>query len=259
MNILKYILLLFWSSLIAQSSITAKLQSKKPLKADILVDIDNFDTQYITLNNEFYQNTLTGGFTYSNVQFGAITSANVFNPLKINLFYSDFNSAIILDNRLAEITKIDFNTLQPFRVATHISTGNDNTIWIYNQNTQQLELFDYITNKSRVKTLPISGLVLDLKSDFNFCWLLTKEHLFVYNYFGSLIEKFPNEGFTKIEENNGDLFLLKDNSLYFKAKNSSKTEPIELPGLLINQFLVTNETLYIYADEMLHQFQLKTN
>jgi len=28
--------------------------------------------------------------------------------------------------------------------------------------------------------------------------------------------------------------------------------------LLINQFLVTNETLYIYADEMLHQFQLKT-
>jgi hypothetical protein len=41
--------------------------------------------------------------------------------------------------------------------------------------------------------------------------------------------------------------------------NQDEILPIITPNLLINQFLVTNETLYIYNSETLQQFQLKTN
>ena len=155
--------------------------------------------------------------------------------------------------------KIDFNTLQPFKDITHISTGNDNTIWLFNQNTQQLENYDYKTNATRVKTLPIQNEVIDLKSNYNYCWLLTNDYLYTYNYVGSLLSKIKNSGFTKLAQVNGNLILKKENKLFYLAKDTNLFREIKTPKLLINQFFVTNETLYIYDDEFLHQYKLKTN
>ena len=259
MKVINYIFLFFFLPISAQITVNTELNGKKSLKTDLLVEIDNFASTYHIKNNALILQKELNALSYSNIQLGTITSANAFNPLKINLFYKDFNTVIILDNRLAEIAKIDFNTLADFRLVEYVSTGNDNTIWLYNQNTQQLELFSYLTRKTRITTLPINEDVLDLKSNYNYCWLLTKNHILVYNYIGSLIKKVPNDGFTNIEENNGNLFLKKDNQLYFLSENSTEITAVKLPELLINQFLVTNETLYIYDDEMLHHFQLKKN
>ena len=259
MNVLKYFIFLFSISALSQNKPSIVHHTKTPLNSDRLIEIDNFNTSYILRENMLIKINESEDYSYSNVQLNEITSVNAFNPLKINVFYKAFNSAIILDNRLAEIIKIDFNVIDPFRSVTHISTGNDNTIWLYNQNTQQIELFDYKSNKSRIVTLPNEGDALDLESNFNFCWLLTTEYIYVYNYAGSLIDKFPNEGYTDIEEKNGNLFFVNVDQLLFRPKNSSKIEALEIPKLLINHFLVTNETLYIYTDEMLHKFQLKIN
>ena len=259
MNYIKYILLFVSISVVSQASIETNFISKTALKTDLLVEIDNFDNKYLVRDNQFIRVTKVYGTSYSNVQLGNITSASAFNPLKINLFYKDFNSVVILDNRLAEIIKIDFNTLPEFRLATFVSTGHDNTIWIYNQNTQQLELFDYLNRKTRITSLPINEDILDLKSNYNYCWLLTTDHILVYNYVGSLIKKVPNDGFTSLEADNENIVLKKGNSLYFLSEDSTEFATLKIPELLINQFLVTNETLYIYADEMLHQFQLKIN
>ncbi len=259
MTFIKYILFLFSLTVFSQNTITTTLLNQTTLDVDILVHIDNFKTSFTVNKNVLSKTNDNNKYSYSNIQLNQITSANAFNPLKINVFYKDFNSAIILDNRLAEITKIDFNTLNPFRVVTHISTGNDTTIWLFNQNTLQIELFDYKTNKSRITSLPIDSDIIDLKSNFNFCWALTKQYIYRFNYVGSMIEKIVNDGYTKMEEDNGNIYLLKENTLYFKSKNNSNIEEIKLPKLLINQFFVTNETLYIYTDGILQQFQLKTN
>jgi len=45
--------------------------------------------------------------------------------------------------------------------------------------------------------------------------------------------------------------------LFFMRRNQDKISSINTPNLLINQFFVTNETLYIYNSETLQQFQLK--
>lgn len=243
----------------AQNSISAQLLKKQTLNIDQLIQVDNFGAVYYIEDNILYKNQGNKSINYSNVQFGKITSAVIFNPLKIHLFYQDFNSIVILDNRLAELTKVDFNALKKFRTVTHIAAANDNAIWLFNQITQQLELFDYLEKKTKVTTLPISSDILDLTSNYNHCWLLTQNYLYTYNYTGSIINKIPNEGYTQVEENNGSVYLLKNNKLFFKAKNSDIITAVNHPELLINQFLVTNETLYIYADEMLHQFQLKTD
>ncbi|HEX9601909.1 MAG TPA: hypothetical protein VF985_10480 [Mariniflexile sp.] len=262
---MKYTLYLFIflsMAMDAQEFVKASLIEKTALEADVFVSTNNFnDTFYILENVLFKHSTKTKGLDigYNNFQLGNITSINTFNPLKINVFYKNFNTVIVLDNRLAEIFKVDFNTLSDYKNVSHVATGSDNTLWIFNENTQQLELFDYKSNTTRAKTLPFKSAVLDLKSNYNNCWLLTEKALYVYDYFGNLLKKMKNQGYTSIEIDNENIIFKKDNALFYLKKDSETILPIRLPNLLINQFYVTNETLYIYNDEILHKYQLKIN
>jgi hypothetical protein len=243
----------------SQESIEVQFIDKTNLKLDQLIALDDFNTLYYIKNDVFFKKDALKTISYNNLQLGKISSANAYNPLKINLFYKNFNTAIVLDNRLAEIFKIDFNSIQPYRNISHISTGNDNTLWIFNQDTQQLEVYDYKNNSTRFKTLPLKSNVLDMKSNYNYCWLLTTDALLIYNYFGTLISKIKNEGFTSMAESNEQIILKNENTLYYLKKETSEFIPIKIPNLLINEFLVTNETLYIYCDDVLEKYQLKTN
>lgn len=254
-----YLFLLLSYSICAQKTIEVSFIKKTDFKTDLLIAVDNFDTKYFINNNVFNKKDANKTITYNNLQLGNITTANAFNPLKINLFYKDFNSVIILDNRLAEIFKIDFNALTKYKNVSHVSTGHDNTIWVFNQDNQKLELFDYKTRTTRALTLPIQNVILDLKSNYNFCYLLTENYLYTYNYFGSLVKKSKNKGYTKLVESDGNIILKKNNVLVFLKKNSDIVVPISISNLLINEFFVTNETLYIYANEILHKFKIKTD
>ncbi len=258
MQYLKYILLFFCTAVFSQQdTLSLRLISKTVLPANLIVNVDTFGRLYYTKNTSLIKKLEHKELRYSNVQLGEITSVSTYNSLKIVLFYKDFNSVVILDNRLAEITRIDFNTLTPFRNITQVTTGNDTTIWIFNEATQQLEVYDYKNNNTRLVTLPIEGEIISLVSNYNFCWALTKTHLYTYSYFGSLLSKIPNNGFTQISENNENLLLLKQNELVLKTKNSTAFVPIKLSNLLIKQFFVTNETLYIYDGQYLYQYRLQ--
>jgi hypothetical protein len=256
MNVIKIILFCFVCSCFGQEAIAKKLLSKTPFEYQTVIKVDNFGTTYSFQGNTFFTTGIKGKLEYSNVQLGYITSANAFNPLKINLFYKDFNTLVVLDNRLAEIKKIDFNTLEPFRMVTHLTTANDNRVWIFNDNTLQLELYDYLNDNTILNTFPIEGKLLDLKSNYNFCWVLTDTHFYTFNYFGSLISKEDNPGFTVLQEYKNRLILQRENTLYITQKNVFETKAIDLPKLLIKQFFVVDETLYIYDGKNNYQFQL---
>ncbi|RLJ67283.1 hypothetical protein CLV86_0777 [Lacinutrix venerupis] len=257
MKQLQYLFLLFTFSIFAQDSIQVQQQSKIKFKADSIIDVDNFGTIFYTLNNSLIKKQEEKLLKYSNVQLGSMTSSSTFNPLKINIFYKTFNTVIILDNRLAEIFKVDFNQVNPYKNVSHISTGSDNTLWIFNQDLMQLELYDYKTNTIRAKTLPIENNVLDITSNYNSCWLLTKNYIYKYNYFGSLVSKMPNTGYTSIKESNENIFFKKDKNIFYLEENTKNIKPINIPNFLISQFFVTNQNLYIYTDKELYQYKLK--
>ncbi|WP_282124063.1 hypothetical protein [Algibacter mikhailovii] len=241
----------------AQESVEAVFIETIPLDNERIVSFDNFGIPYYLKNNIFYTKSASGNVTYNNLQLGQLHSVNTFNPLKINLFYKDFNTLIILDNRLAEIYKVDFNTSTPYLNVSFVSTGHDNTVWVFNQDLQRLELYDYKARTSRSQTVPIQNPVLDLQSDFNYCWLLTDTYLYVYNYFGRMTGKIENKGYTSLIQNNENLILKKENFLYYLKKNSEQPMLIKTPNILIEAFFVVNETLYIYNGETLEKFQLK--
>lgn len=253
--------LVFFFSIVglSQEPIEVKKVNEWPLNVDHVISKDNFGTTYSVKNNVFYKNKGLQNLTYNNLQLGELYNVNTFNPLKINLFYKDFNTVVVLDNRLAEIFKINFNALEPYKNVSHITTGYDNTLWLFNLDLQQLELYDYKSNIIRAQTIPVQSEVLELKSNYNYCWLLTKNFLYKFNYFGSLVSKIPNSGFTNLAENNGDIILKNEKGLLLLKKGSDKTIPLKIPNLLINDFFVINETLYIYDSKILYEYLIKTN
>ena len=252
-------ILLTYFTVCAQGVVEVDFVDSVKHQDEIPISYDSFGTVYILKGPQIIKKGAGPTLFYSNVQLGDIGTADIFNPLKINLFYPDFNTVIILDNRLAEITKIDFNLISPLRLVTHVSAGNDNTIWIFDQNTLQLELYDYILNKKRVTTLPLQGNILDMDSDYNNCYVLTDKEILRYNYFGSLINRIPNPGFTDIEIMRDKLFLRNENTLAIVQDFKGEISEIAIPELLISRFFVTEETLYIYDGERLHQYHLKTD
>ena len=254
-----YIFFLFTLSIFAQETIEATFIKKTAIEADKFISINYFGTSFYITDNVFYKKQDRTILNYNNLQLGKLVSAHTFNPLKINLFYKDFNTLIILDNRLSEIFRTDFNAIKNYKNVSHISTGHDNTVWVFNQNNQKLELFDYKLKTTRAQTQPIQSEVLALKSNYNYCWLLTKKHLYIYNYFGSLIKKMDNNGYTSIAENNENFILKKDDNLFYLNKENQHPILINLPNLIIDQFFVINETLYIYAEKTLQEFHLKIN
>ena len=55
------------------------------------------------------------------------------------------------------------------------------------------------------------------------------------------------------------LIFKKNNTIYYKLKNSNEFLMFNLPKILVKQFFVTNQTLYIYDEEFLHHYQLINN
>ncbi|MGB3605812.1 hypothetical protein [Psychroserpens sp.] len=258
MSFIRYFICLCVGTLCAQNQIATVAMDSVTLKADQFIDVDKFETVYYTLNTILYIKPKDKpANNYSNVQLGFPTTVDAFNPLKINIFYQDFNTVIILDNRLAEIFKIDFNTKQPYKNVSHISTGYDNTLWTFNQDLQRLELYDYKNDMVRISTVPVQSNVLDLKSDYNYCWMLTEKYLYQYTYFGSLISKLPNLNYTSLAVHNENLIIKAGESLLYKSKKNEQIIPLKTPNLLIKQFSLTNQTLYIYDSKKLHKYQLK--
>ncbi|RSK39885.1 hypothetical protein [Mangrovimonas spongiae] len=256
----KFIILsLFLSTyMFSQENITTKPVDTIDIQTNTSwVNLDDFGTTYYIKENIFYKLTEHNHFNYSNYQLGKPSTVNIFNPLKINLFYEDFNTLIVLDNRLAEIFKVDFNTIQPYKNVSCVSTGNDNSVWLFNINTQTLELYDYKKNTIKAKSLPIEEQPISITSDFNFCWLLTTKHIYKYNYFGSLIYKIENNGFETISQFNEKLYLAKQNKVYLYDEDHSNYRKIDTPNLLIKQFFVNHETLYIYTGKTLNKLHLK--
>ncbi|MFD2551982.1 hypothetical protein ACFSQP_09155 [Bizionia sediminis] len=257
MKQLFFLFVIVWLPVGAQTSVTLSNKHSTPLEADVLIGVNKFDGIYYVTNNTFYKKTNQNTVNYSNFQLGSIASASVFNPLKLLLFFKNFNAVVLLDNRLSEILRIDFNTVQPYINSQFVSLGNDNTLWVFNLDNQQLTLYDYRIKTTRATTLPVASSVLDLTSNYNNAWLLTENYIYKYTYFGSMLYKIPNTGFSAMALYQDNLILQKTNELFFLNDATHTITPINLPNLLINQFLVTGETLYIYDSKMLHEFQLK--
>ncbi|MCG2419698.1 hypothetical protein K8089_11750 [Aequorivita sp. F47161] len=260
---MKQLFLLFL--LIAQIGVAQSLapEGTVPLVADRFIGIDNYKNTYFIKNRVINKQGPDGNFLYNDLQLGRITSVDIINPLKVVVFFQDTNTVVLLDNKLSEIQRINFNNLPQFlNVSTATNAGN-NSLWLFNVDTQQLELYNYGSKLQTVVSQPFPGKLLSQASNFNYCFTLTEKKLRAFNIYGSILNETPSEEYELIIQQHENLVALKENQLYyipdFARRNNEiahETVKLKLAEITIKDLQLSNDFLYIYDGKLLHTFKL---
>ncbi len=242
---------------------SVSLKSTKPIAIDRFVGIDNFKNIYFLKDRVLHKQGEDGNFVYNALQLGRITTVDIINPLKVVIFFQDTNTVVLLDNKLNEIERINFNNLPQFLNVSSATNAGSNSLWIFNMDTQQLELYNYRAKMQTVVSQPFPGKLMSQASNFNYCFTLTEKKLRAFNVYGSLLNETTNDGYENIVQLNENLVALKENSLYyipdFAKRNDEEfreTVKLELPEMPIKDLQLTNDFLYIYDGKNLHTFTL---
>lgn len=251
--------------LICQFGIAQSLTpvSKISFLADRFIGLDNYKNSYFIKDRVINKQGPDGNFRFNDLQLGRITSVDIINPLKVVVFFQDTNTVVLLDNKLNEIERINFNNLPNFINVSTATNGGSNSLWLFNVDTQQLELYNYGSKLNTVVSQPFPGKLISQASNFNYCFTLTEKKLSAFNIYGSILNETSSEGYEKIIQQNENLVALKENSLYYipdfamhKDGISHETVKLSLPQITIKDLQLTNDFLYIYDGEILHTFKL---
>lgn len=242
---------------------TVVLKNSTPLLADRFIGIDNYKNIYFIKDRVLHKQGEEGNYIHNDLQLGKISSVDIINPLKVVVFFQDTNTVVFLDNKLSEIERISFNNLPQFLNVSTATTAGSNSLWIFNVDTQQLELYNYKTKFNTVVSQPFPGRLASQASNFNYCFVLTGRKLRAFNVYGSLLNETPFEGFEKIVQQNENVVAVKDNSLWYipdfpRHLDKTPREPVtlDLPDITIKDLYLSNDFLYIYDGKNLHTFTL---
>lgn len=247
--------LFFFTQLVLGQEFTAV--TKTPLVASSFIGIDSYQNSYFVKDRVLHKEGPDGSFVFNDLQLGNITSADIINPLKIVLFYEDTNTVVLLDNKLNAIERINFNTLPEFiNVSTATNAGN-NRLWIFNIDTQQLELYNYRDQRKVTVSQPFAGKLLAQSSNFNYCAVLTEQKVRIFNSYGSLLSEKASDGYQNLALQDTNLLVTKGSELFLITENSEA--PIKLPisEKAPKDLYLTKDFLYIYDGNNLHTFSIK--
>ena len=208
-------------------------------------------------DNVLYKNDVNNGYQFTALQLGPITSVDILNPLKISVFYEASNTAVILDNTLSEITRINFSTIEDFRNISHVTTNGDKRLWIFNTDLQQLEIVDWNTDQIITQFPPMSVNATMLVTNFNFAWVVNENGIFYYNNYGSFLSKTVLQDITLISQSKGAVILLSQGKLHYKPKESNDFIALDTLDFTIKQLSLNGEILYLYTGQKLITFRLK--
>jgi hypothetical protein len=230
---------------------------------DTFLGYDSFGFSYQIKNNVFSKFKGNEVFEYKNVSLGKISKVDLQNPLKLVLFYEDFNSVVLLDNQLNKITEINFSLNNTPIVVSAIGMSTQNQLWIFNTLNQQISLFDYLKNEYKTVSTPLTEAFKYYQTDFNtFYWIDKKNNWFSCDIFGktTALGKVPD--FDQIEIINSHQYIFsKANLLYFNditKTNSSTISEIKILEKSFDKFCYKDQILSIFTTTDITNYKIVT-
>jgi len=242
-----------------QEELEVKLLKSVPLNADTFVGVNMFDELYYIKNSVLIKQEKSELHSYQNNLYGSLNSVDILNSFAAILFYKNFNTVIQLDRRLGEVSKIDFNQSNSFNSVSQVATASNKRLWVFNSDTQQLQVYNPKQDFVEASSQSIQESIVAIYSNYNFCWILTKTRLLQYNVYGNELNRYALEGYEAFVCYKDYFILKKNNQLYSLAVEDESPKLIAHPEILIKDFSVTNETLYLYSGNKLFSFKINLN
>lgn len=239
-----------------QDKVLSKVE-EIPLKTEQFIGIDKFENLYHISNNTLFKVTESGEtIAFKDVLLGDIERVDILNPNKIILFYRMSNTVVVLDNRMTEIDRQDFNMLTPFKNVGFAGTSKDQGLWIYNIDLNQLELYDYRYDKSLAVSLPIDDEILSMKNNFNYCFLQTTDGISIFNIYGSLVKKIRVDKIMSLDLYKNRLILHTKDELMVFNENFELINKYSLDVEDYKNFFYKDENLYLYDGKNISRYSI---
>ncbi|MCF8322521.1 MAG: hypothetical protein K9I26_05200 [Flavobacterium sp.] len=259
----KIIVLLFFTLFSLAQNQSQKIFATKinqiSVDADQFFGYDQFGFYYTAKNNLLFKTKDNFSLEYKNISLGEITHVDRQNPLKIVLFYENFNSIVLLDNQLNESQKINFSDNEAAILATAAGIASQNRLWVYNNLTQQIGFFDYLKNSFQSITPPFEGKIKYYESDFTtFQWVDAQSNWYSCDVFGKIssLGKIPDFDYLQFVSNQTVLFS-KEGLFYFYDVEKSKTYSIENLEKSSTNFYYKDQILSIFTNREISNFKIQ--
>ena len=189
---------------------------------------------------------------YSNLKRGPITSVDATNPLKIVVYYNDFQNIVFLDNQLSENSEMVDLTSIGYEQTALVCAGANNSFWLYSKQNNELVRFNEQSKKlvSTGNLKPI--LQKDIHPDYmlehnGFLYLNSpNDGIFVFDIFGTFNKLLPLKQLHYFQVQETQLMYANDSSLCSYNPLTFETNCMELPSKGARHIRWT--TNYIYSD-----------
>jgi len=258
----KLILLLFIFPFVfafsQEQSLKAQLISTQKIDADEFVGYDGLENLYYIKNNVFFKKYKKELWQYKNLSLGKITKIDLQNPLKIVLFYENFNTVVTLDNQLSETQKISFSENETPIIVSATGIASQNRLWIYNSLSNQIILFNYLNNTLQTTIPFFNEKIKYYYSDFNsFQWIDDDLNWYSSDIFGKIIALGKVAPFDQIQVIGTQILIFsKDGKLYLQDLNKNSIYTIENVEKSFKNFYYKDQILSIFTNQEITNYKI---
>lgn len=226
------------------------------------IEIDAFGNIYVINTNEIIKYNSSGVLQkkFSTKRYGKIDFVDAMNPLKILVYYKDFQQILFLDNQMsASSDMISLESIGHEQTSLVCSSSN-NSFWIYDKQNNELSRFD-AELKSLVKTGNLKRILdIDIKPNYmqehnNYLYLnCPNEGILVFDIYGTFYKTIPLKNLKEFNVVNGDVFYYDNHSLKQYQAQTFNTIEKQFSDSLISNIIWQNNKIYkVYPDSLVTQ------
>lgn len=226
---------------------------------------DNLQNIYIYRGNSIKKYTSQGQllYDYSDKSYGAITSLDVNDPLKILVFYKDFPEIVLLDNTLSQ----NGNPFSPsdvgYPLTTLACTSHDDGIWLYDAQNFQLVRLDVNLNITEKTGNLAQAIGIELNPDYlmeynNFVYMNdSAQGILVFDSYGTYYKTIPITGLKTFEVRGDDLYYVSKNRIHIFHLKTIMEDETEAPDTLATEVRIEKNLLYERYNDSVRVFEIK--
>jgi len=256
MNKKNYIHLLFFLFYFTSSY----AQNELTLVKEIYIDADRIYSDHIGNFYVVHQEELTKHdslgtklYSYSNLQYGNISHLDVSNPLKILVFFKDFNSIIYLDKTLSpQGDIIDLNHLSS--LSSLVCSSYQNGIWLYEPLNSEIIRYNQnfkISSRSGNIQMQLGEefFPLEMQEVANKIYITTSKGFVIFDRYGAYIKIYPFSDASCLKIINEELFFLKNKNLHHYNTKTLEHNILNISDFDAEFITFDGSFLYLYANK----------
>jgi hypothetical protein len=225
--------------------------------------LDKLGNFYFQTDNQFLK---TDKFfnkmsEYDSRTFGQISNADVSDPMRVLLYYSEFNSLIFLDNTLSILrAPINLDDLNLFNVDA-ICNSSMGSFRVYSSQTSSVITYDKDLKQTQIgaNLFPIveKSRAIQMKESNNYVFVLFDSGKVVaLDKFGNYLNLFAKDNTQLIGVFNDDLFLITDKSMVRINPKTGDEFVMEINNLEIIDFVIDNKLVHLLTENSLITFKI---